>query len=129
VAEEAEAGASVHLPLEHFRLRVDAFRPPVVVREGERGRGCLDVEVETLGERVEIRQVSGTRAGDSLPQPVRRVRRAAWRNGPVATLEPRSRLTQRDRGPARRPRPETGEGFRDATPSVLCLTSRHNARR
>jgi len=34
------------------------------------------------------------------PRGARRVRRAAGRNGPAATLEPRSRPTQRDRGPA-----------------------------
>ena len=58
MAEELEAGPAEHLPFEHLRLAVDAFRPPVVVRECERGGGGLDVEIETSGERVEIRQVS-----------------------------------------------------------------------
>jgi hypothetical protein len=41
VAEELEAGAPVHLPFDHFRLVVDAFRSPVVVREGDCGGGGL----------------------------------------------------------------------------------------
>jgi hypothetical protein len=39
VAEELEAGAAEHLPFEHFRFRVDAFRAPVVMRERKRGGG------------------------------------------------------------------------------------------
>jgi len=50
VAEEAEAGAAVHLSFDHFRLVVDAFRSSVVVRERDRGGGCLEVEVEAAGE-------------------------------------------------------------------------------
>lgn len=66
MAEELEAGAAEHLPFEHFRFRVDAFGSPVVIRERERGGGRLDVEIETSGEGVEIRQVSRACAGDPL---------------------------------------------------------------
>ena len=70
MAEEFEAGASVHLPFEHFRFRVDAFRSPVVVRERDRGGGGLDVEAEAAGVGVQVRQVSGPCVGDPLPEPV-----------------------------------------------------------
>ena len=70
MAEEIEAGASVHLPFEHFRLRVDAFRSPVTVREGERGGGGLDVQVQSAGEGMELGQVSGPCPGDPLLEPL-----------------------------------------------------------
>ena len=70
MAEELEAGPAEHLPFEHLGLAVDAFGPPVVVRERERGGGGLDVEIETSGERVEIRQVSRACAGDPLQEPL-----------------------------------------------------------
>jgi hypothetical protein len=65
VTEEAEAGAAVHLPLDLFRFRVDAFRSSVVVREGDRSRGGLDVKVEAPGEGMQVGQVGGTRPGKS----------------------------------------------------------------
>ena len=68
MAEEGEAGASVHLPFDHFRLVVHSFRAPVVVREGERGGGCLDVQVQAAGEGVEVREVGGAGAGDPFQE-------------------------------------------------------------
>src|ERR1700691_292997 len=38
------------------------------MRERERGGGRLDVEIETAGEGVKVRQVSGPCAGDSLQE-------------------------------------------------------------
>jgi hypothetical protein len=66
VTEEIEAGAPVHLPFEHFRLAVDAFCPPVVVREGESGGGGLDVEVQAASEGVQLGQVSSPRLSNPL---------------------------------------------------------------
>jgi hypothetical protein len=68
VPEEFEAGTAEHVPLDLFRLAVDAFRPAVVVRERDRSGGGLDVEFEAAGERVQVRQVSGPRGGDPLLQ-------------------------------------------------------------
>ena len=68
MAEEGEAGASVHLPFDHFRLVVHSFRAPVVVREGERGGGCLYVQVQAAGEGVEVREVGGAGAGDPFQE-------------------------------------------------------------
>jgi transposase len=67
VAEEVEAGAAEHLPFDHLRLAVDAFRSPVVVRERERGGGCLDAGVEAAGEGVQVRQAGGAGIGDGFP--------------------------------------------------------------
>jgi hypothetical protein len=50
MAEELEPGSAEHLPFEHFRFRVDAFRSPVVIRERERGGGRLHIEIKTPGE-------------------------------------------------------------------------------
>jgi hypothetical protein len=58
-AEEAKASVPEHLTSEHFRLRIDAFRSPVVVRQRARRFGGLDVEVEARGEGVQVLQVSG----------------------------------------------------------------------
>jgi hypothetical protein len=69
VAQQGEAGASVHLPLDHLGLGVDAFGASVVVREGERGGGGLDVQVEAAGEGVHEGQVGGARVGDPLAEP------------------------------------------------------------
>jgi hypothetical protein len=41
VAQQGEAGASVHLPFDHLGLGVDALGAPVVVREGEPGERFL----------------------------------------------------------------------------------------
>jgi hypothetical protein len=57
VAKEFEAGAPEHLPFQHFRLVVDAFRAAVVVRERDGCGGGLDVELEAAGERVQVREV------------------------------------------------------------------------
>jgi hypothetical protein len=40
-----------------------------VVREGERGGGGLDVQVEAAGEGVQVGQVGGVRAGGPLLEP------------------------------------------------------------
>jgi hypothetical protein len=55
VAEQGEARSSVHLPLDHLGLNVDAFGPAVVIPQGECRRGCLDVEVEAPGGGVQMR--------------------------------------------------------------------------
>jgi hypothetical protein len=68
VAEEFEAGAAEHVAFDLLSLRVDAFRPAVVMQERDRGGGGLEVEFESAGERVQVRQVSGPRGGDPLPQ-------------------------------------------------------------
>ena len=53
VAEEGEAGAAVHLPLDHLGLFcVDSFDAAVVVRHRERGGGGPDIQVEAAGEGV-----------------------------------------------------------------------------
>jgi hypothetical protein len=69
VAEEGESGTPVHLALDHLGLGVDAFGAAVVVGEGERGGGSLDVQVEAAGEGVQVGQVRIARAGDPLPEP------------------------------------------------------------
>jgi hypothetical protein len=38
--------------------------------QGERGGGGLDVEVQAAGEGMDVRQVSGPRVDDPLPEPV-----------------------------------------------------------
>jgi hypothetical protein len=50
VAEQGEAGAAVHLPLDHLGFRVHSLGAPVVVRHRERGRGGLDVQLKAAGE-------------------------------------------------------------------------------
>jgi len=50
VAQQGEAGASVHLPFDHLGLGVDSLGASVVMREGERGGGGLDVQVKAAGE-------------------------------------------------------------------------------
>ena len=69
MAQQGEAGASVHLPFDHLGLGVDSLGAPVVVRHGECGRGGLDVEVQAAGEGVQVGQVCGAGAGDPLPEP------------------------------------------------------------
>jgi hypothetical protein len=44
VAQQGEAGASVHLSFDQFGFGVDSFGASVVVREGERGGGGLKVQ-------------------------------------------------------------------------------------
>jgi hypothetical protein len=67
VTQEAEAGAPEHLPFDHFRLYfVDALRSPVVVPQGQRGVGGLEVEVKAAGERVQVRQFGGASVADPL---------------------------------------------------------------
>jgi len=66
VAQQGEAGAPVHLSFDHLGLGVDSLGASVVVREGERGGGGLDVQVKAAGEGVHVGQVCGARAGDPL---------------------------------------------------------------
>jgi hypothetical protein len=54
----------------------------------------------------------------------RRVRRAAWRNGPAATLEPRSRPTQRSRS-----RQGSSEARQAAAAAAVRRSSRRSSRR
>jgi hypothetical protein len=69
VPEQGEAGAAVHLPLDHFRFRVHALGPAVVVREGERCRDGLNIEVQAAGEGVQVGKVGGPGLGDPLLEP------------------------------------------------------------
>ena len=69
MAQQGEAGASVHLSFDHFGLGVDSLGASVVVREGERGGGGLDVQVQAAGEGVQVGRVGGARAGDPLLEP------------------------------------------------------------
>jgi hypothetical protein len=80
VAEEFEAGAPEHLPFDHFRLVVDAFRSPVVVREGDCGGGGLDVEVEAAGGAVQQAGALAAQVMNLLPP-------LARRPGPLALLQ------------------------------------------
>ena len=57
MAQQGEAGAAVHLPFDHLGLGVDSLGAAVVVREGEGGGGGLDVQVQAVGERVQVGQV------------------------------------------------------------------------
>jgi hypothetical protein len=66
VTEEGEAGAAVHLSLDRLGLGVDSLGPAVVVRQGERGGGSLDVQVEAPGEGVQVREINGVGGGDPL---------------------------------------------------------------
>ncbi len=50
MAQQGEAGASVHLSFDHLGLGAGSLGASVVVREGERGGGGLDVEVKAAGE-------------------------------------------------------------------------------
>ena len=68
MAEQGEPRSSVHLPLDHFGLGIDSLGPAVVEGQGEcRCRG-LDVQVQSTGEGVGVRQVSGAGRRDSLLQ-------------------------------------------------------------
>jgi hypothetical protein len=71
VAEEFEAGTAEHVPFDLFRLRVDAFRPAVVVRERDRGGGGLEVEfvigASENGDRYEIMSMYPKLREDALP--------------------------------------------------------------
>ena len=64
MAEQFEAGASVHLAHDPLRLGVHAFGSAVVVGQGHR---CVDgvvVEFEAAGEGVQVRQVRRAGSGD-----------------------------------------------------------------
>jgi len=50
MAEELEAGAAVHLPLDHLCFRVHALGPAVVKGQCHRGNGGTAVEVQAAGE-------------------------------------------------------------------------------
>jgi hypothetical protein len=50
VAQQGKADASVHLSFDHLGFGVDSFGASVVVREGERGGGGLNVQVKAAGE-------------------------------------------------------------------------------
>ena len=69
MTQQMEAGASVHLPLDHLGLVVDSFGPAVVMRQRERCWDGLDVQVQAAGEGVQVRQVSFAGAGDPLLEP------------------------------------------------------------
>ena len=68
MAQQGEAGASVHLPFDHLGLGVNSLGAAVVVRHRDRGRGSLDVQVEAAGEGVHVGQVGLAGIGDSLPE-------------------------------------------------------------
>ena len=69
MAQQGEAGASVHLSFDHLGLGVDSLGASVVVRKGERGGGGLDVQVQAAGEGVHVGQVRIPRGGDPLAEP------------------------------------------------------------
>jgi hypothetical protein len=50
VAQQSESGASVHLPPDHLGLGVDSLGASVLVREGERGGGGLEIQIQAAGE-------------------------------------------------------------------------------
>lgn len=54
VAQEGEAGSSVHLPLEQLGLGVHALGASVVVGEGDRCGDGVDVLVDASGEGVQV---------------------------------------------------------------------------
>ena len=83
MAEEGEACASVHLPLDHLGPGADSFGAAVVVREGEPGGGGLAVQVQAAGEGVQVGQAGGAGSGDPLLQApgVARVRGQQAREG------------------------------------------------
>jgi hypothetical protein len=62
----AGPGASVHLALDHLGPGADALGAAVVVREGERRGGRLDVQVEAAGEGVQVGKAGGAGGGDPL---------------------------------------------------------------
>ena len=68
MAEEGESGASVHLPLDHLGPGVGPLGAAVVMRQRERRRGGLDVQVEAAGEGVDVGQAGRARGGDPLRQ-------------------------------------------------------------
>ncbi len=59
MAQEGEAGAAVHLPLDHLRFRVHALGPAVMERQGDGCGGGRHVEVQAPGEGVDAWQVRG----------------------------------------------------------------------
>ena len=83
MAQEEEVGAPVHLALDHLGLGVDALSAAVVVREGDRRGGGLDVEVEPVGEGVQAGQAGGSCGRDPLAEEagVARVRGQQGREG------------------------------------------------
>ena len=54
VAEESVAGASVHVPFDHFDFRVDAFDGPVAVGKSESGDGRVVVLLQAAQEWCEF---------------------------------------------------------------------------
>jgi hypothetical protein len=57
VAEQGEAGAAVHLPLDHLGPGVHSLSAAVVAGQGERGGSGLDAGVEAVGEGMQKGQV------------------------------------------------------------------------
>ena len=68
MAQEGEAGAAVHLPLDHFRFRVHALGPAVVERQGDGCGGGRHVEVQAPGEGVDAWQARGPCGTGPFPE-------------------------------------------------------------
>jgi hypothetical protein len=51
------------------RSRMGPLGASVVVREGERGGGGLDIQVKAAGEGVQLEQVGDAGVGDPLAEP------------------------------------------------------------
>lgn len=64
MAEGIEARATVYLPRDSFDAGVDAFCPPVVVREGKDSVDGCTVEFETVRKGVEVGQLCRADASD-----------------------------------------------------------------
>ena len=55
MAKGVEFGAAVHLSHDPFRAGVDAFGPAVLVRQEESGIDGCAVELQSIGEAVQVR--------------------------------------------------------------------------
>ena len=88
MAQQGESGASMHLPLDHLGPGVDSLGAAVVMREGKRRRGGLDVDFEAFGKGVDVGQVGGARVGDPLPEEtvVAGIRGLSYSRGPTHGL-------------------------------------------
>lgn len=64
MAQEVEPGPAVHLPHDSLGSGVDAFGPAILMGQGDAGVHSLAVEIETIGEAVQVGQVSGPGVGE-----------------------------------------------------------------